>query len=132
MEFSQNCVSMTTTVNVSRKIEGIDLDGKNDRDAFFTCLSGNGSAGSVTYTEHFVKIANGTRLLHYSEEYEAFEVFDLPNNWFIENGIAKETVGYPKVFDDTTFDKDDKDLDEIYEILKTRKINQDDKRISLN
>lgn len=123
LSFSKNEVSMTTEVNVSRQIVGNNLDGQNDRDAFFTCLSGNGSEGKISCTEHFVKIANGTRLLHYSDEFDSFEVFNLPNNWFIENGLDRETTGYPKAFDDTEFDMGDKDLTEIYEILKSKKKN---------
>lgn len=123
LSFSKNEVSMITEVNVSRQIVGNDLDGQNERDAFFTCLSGNGSEGKVSYTEHFVIIANGTRLLHYSDEFDSFEVFNLPNNWFVENGLYKETTGYPKVFCDTDFDMNDKDLTEIYEILNSRKKN---------
>lgn len=123
LSFSQNSVSITTTANVSRKVVGTDLDGQNHRDAFFTCLSESGSKGTVACTERFVKIANGTRLLHYSEEFDAFEIFELPNNWFIENGLSNETTGYPKVFDDTTFDQNDKDLKEVYEILNARKKN---------
>ena len=121
LSFFQNSVSITTTANVSREIVGTDLDGHNLRDAFFTCLSKSGSKGTIVCTEHFVKIANGTRLLHYSEEFDAFEIFKLPNNWFIENGLSDETIGYPKVFNDTSFDQDDKDLKEVYEILNTRK-----------
>ena len=121
LSLDENQVSMTTTVNVSRTVEGTDLDGQNRRDNFFTCLSDEDSNGTVTYTEHFVKIANGTRLLHYSDEYDYFEIFDLPNNWLIENGLSLETIGYPKVFDDVTYDLDDKDLAEVYELLSNRK-----------
>ena len=121
LSLSENEVAMTTNIHVARNISGTDLDGQNRRDAFFTCLSGDGSEGVITYTEHFVKIANGTRLLHYSDEYEAFEIYDLPNNWFVENGLAIDTIGYPKVFDDTTFDHNDKDLKEVYAILDARK-----------
>lgn len=123
LSFEQSGVTITTTTNVSREVVGTDLDGQNHRDAFFTCLSINGSQGTITCTEHFVKIANGCRLLHYSEEFDSFEIFELPNNWFIENGLTDETTGYPKVFDDTAFDHDDKDLNEVYEILNARKKN---------
>lgn len=121
LSLDENQVSMTTTVNVSRTVEGIDLDGQNHRDNFFTCLSDEDSNGTVTYTEHFVKIANGTRLLHYSDEYDYFEIFDLPNNWLIENGLSLETIGYPKVFDDVSYDLDDKDLAEVYDLLSNSK-----------
>lgn len=121
LSLDENQVSMTTTVNVSRTVEGNDLDGQNHRDNFFTCLSDEDSNGTVTYTEHFVKIANGTRLLHYSDEYDYFEIFDLPNNWLIENGLSLETINYPKVFDDVSYDLDDKDLAEVYDLLSNRK-----------
>ncbi len=68
------------------------------------------------YTEHYVKIANGTRLLHYADESSFFEVFDIPEDFdFINNNTALPE--YPKVFDDCDFDKNDKDLMEISKYL---------------
>ena len=121
LSFDESQVSMTTTVNVSRTVEGTDLDGQNHRDNFFTCLSDEDSNGTVTYTEHFVKIANGTRLLHYSDEYEYFEIFELSDNWGIEDGLSQETTGYSKVFDADDYDEKDKDIKEVLDILSERK-----------
>lgn len=67
-----------------------------------------------TYTERFVKIANGTRLLHFSDQSPFFEVFEIPEDFSFEDFKAEE---FPKVFDDTTFDKDDKDMSEIMKYL---------------
>lgn len=144
MILTSNEVTLSNTVNVSRQIEGKDLDGQTSRDAFFTCLSGDNTKGTITYKEHFVKISNGTRLLHFSEEYEFFEIFELPENWSINKGIENfvmkytkifdngiefvfdEKMEYPKVFDDIEYDLKDKDLEEVYEILDSRrKINRD-------
>lgn len=111
LSFSQNEVSISTNADTSRKIR---------KDNFFS-LSEDVSKGVAFYTEHFVKIANGTRLLHYSDEYDYFEIFELPNNWFIENGLSLETTGEPKVFNDVTYDKEDKDLKEVYDIIAARK-----------
>lgn len=139
----QNRVSMTTTIDVSRKIEGENFDDIDIRDAFFPFLSKDGGSGSVTYTEHFVVIDNGTKLLHYSEEYEPFEIFVLPTNWFIENGLPKtysasyiceglENIVNEKNAKEVERLKQTEFFDEICEILKTRKISQDDKRIGLS
>lgn len=119
--FMKDGVSISTDIHVARSIEGIDFDGQKLRDAFFTCLSGDGSEGNVHCTEYFVTIANGTRLLHYSLEFDSFEIFDLPSNWFVDQGLSLDTIGCPKVFDDYGFDHHDPDLKEVYEILNSRK-----------
>lgn len=76
-----------------------------------------------SYTEHYVKIANGTRLLHYADESSFFEIFDIPEDFdFVNNTVALSE--YPKVFDDCDFDKNDKDLEEISKYL-----NQDAKNL---
>ena len=61
-------------------------------------------------TEYFVKISKGTRLLHYSPVSPFFEVFEIAPDFTFKKGILPD---YPKVFDDTTYDKEDKDLKEI-------------------
>ena len=69
-----------------------------------------------SYTEHYIKIANGTRVLHYADESSFFEVFDVPQDFdFVNNNAALSE--YPKVFDDCDFDKNDKDLNEISKYL---------------
>lgn len=117
---AMNSVSLTTKINVRRDVQGIDRDGQNYRDAFFTCLTSGNSEGTIICTEHFILIGEGTRLLHYSEDFDFFEIFDLPNNWNILDGISKDMHYESKVFDDTTYDNEDKDLNEIYEILNSR------------
>ncbi len=100
LSFDENHVSITTTINVSREVKGTELDTPNIRDNFFTCLSGNGSSGTIIYTEHFIPIANRTRLLHYSDEYDNFEIFELPDNWQISDGISYDSTYKVKVFDE--------------------------------
>ena len=65
--------------------------------------------------EKEVFISNGTRLLHYSDNSTFFELFEIPKNWFIEDGINK--LGNPKVFDNWDYDKDDISLDEALNIM---------------
>lgn len=128
LKFTPDEVTIKTKIKVERSIVGRDLDGQNLRDNFFRCLSTDGTKGTTTYTEHFVKIANGKRLLHYSDEYEPFEIFELPDNFFIEDGLSIKSTGYPKVFDDYEFDTDDKDLEEALFIMLTSKMKKNDKQ----
>ena len=53
------------------------------------------------------------------DEFDSFEIFDLPSNWMIEKGIPKGI--HSKVFDDYEYDNDDQDLAEVKEILNSRK-----------
>ncbi len=113
-------VTVITSFHVSRKTEGVDLDGQNRRDNFFSCLSATKNYGDIECREYFVKIASGHRLLHYSDDYPAFEIFDIPTGWMVEQGLSYALSGRAKVFDDTTFDMNDPDLREVKEILNKR------------
>lgn len=86
---------------------------KSVRNGLFAYPLENGEY-SGTYTERFVKIANGTRLLHFSDQSPFFEVFEISDDFSFAN---VKTEKYPKVFDDTTFDKNDKDMNEIMRYL---------------
>lgn len=111
-------VVVSTSVNVIRNVVGCNFDGESIRDGMFSGLPHEDGRGSFEFNEYYKIISNRTRLLHYSESSDFFEVYDLPEGWVIEDGISK--LEYPKVFDDVVFDKRDKDLKEINSILATR------------
>lgn len=111
-------VVVSTNVNVIRNIVGCNFDGKSVRDGMFSGLAHEDCRGNFELNEYYKTISNRTRLLHYSESSDFFEVYELPNGWVVEDGISK--LEYPKVFDDVNFDKQDKDLEEINGILALR------------
>lgn len=111
-------VEVHTSVNNIRNIVGCDFDGKSVRDGMFPGFAHEDCRENIELKEYYRIISNRTRLLHYSESSDFFEVYELPNGWNIEDGISK--LEYPKVFDDFSFDEKDKDLEEINEVLETR------------
>lgn len=115
-------VVVSTSVNVIRNIVGCNFDGKSVRDGLFTGFAHEDCRGNFELNEYYKTISNRTRLLHYSESSDFFEVYELPNGWVVEDGISK--LEYPKVFDDVDFDKQDKDLEEISGILASRTNNK--------
>lgn len=115
-------VVVSTSVNVIRKIVGCNFDGKSVRDGMFFGLAHEDCRGNFELNECYKTISDRTRLLHYSESSDFFEVYELPDGWDVEDGVSK--LGYPKVFDDVDFDKQDKDLEEINGILASRKNNK--------
>ena len=115
---SDDLVTIKSEVNASRSIFGYDYEKQNLRDGFFRELSNDGDNDFVKYTEYFQLIANGTRLLHFSNKFDAFEVFDIPDGWFIERGIDTGDFMLSKIFDESNFDKNDKDIAEIIEAIK--------------
>lgn len=124
--FGDDKITLVTSANAKRQVAfGPDLEGQGYLDKFFTGLSEDGIESQTTCVEHFVRIGDGSRLLHYSEDWDSFEIFELPEKWVPRFGISHELVGYPKVFDAddkycTIDDFQDKDLDEILGILNSR------------
>lgn len=66
--------------------------------------------------EYYIKIANGTRLLHFSDFSTAFEVYDIPSCFDFENNNAALLTD-AKIFDEESFDYEDKDIEEIKEYV---------------
>ena len=111
-------IMVKTYIELVRNIVGYNFDGKSVRDGLFNNFEHKDCRGNLAINEYYQIIANRTRLLHYSESSDFFEVYELPERLVIEDGISK--LEYPKVFDDVVFDKRDKDLKEINSILATR------------
>lgn len=112
-------IMVKTYIELVRNIVGYNFDGKSVRDGLFNNFEHKDCRGNLEINEYYQIIANRTRLLHYSESSDSFEVYELPENWQITDGIS--SLGYPKVFDDVYFDMQDKDLEEINSILSTRR-----------
>lgn len=112
-------IMVKTYIELVRNIVGYNFDGKSVRDGLFNNFEHKDCRGNLEINEYYQIIANRTRLLHYSESSDFFEVYELPENWQITDGISN--LEYPKVFDDMYFDMQDKDLEEINNILAARK-----------
>ena len=112
-------ITVSTKVNVVRNVVGVNFDGKSVRDGLFPELAHEDCRGTFELNEYYKTISNRTRLLHYSNSSDFFEVYELPSGWIVGDGVSK--LKSPKVFDDLDFDKNDKDLEEINEILASRK-----------
>ena len=112
-------IMVKTYIELVRNIVGYNFDGKSVRDGLFNNFEHKDCRGNLEINEYYQIIANRTRLLHYSDNSDFFEVYELPENWQITDGISN--LEYPKVFDDMYFDMQDKDLEEINNILAARK-----------
>ena len=112
-------IMVKTYIELVRNIVGYNFDGKSVRDGLFNNFEHKDCRGNLEINEYYQIIANRTRLLHYSESSDFFEVYELPENWQTTDGISN--LEYPKVFDDMYFDMQDKDLEEINNILAARK-----------
>ncbi len=112
-------IMVKTYIELVRNIVGYNFDGKSVRDGLFNNFEHKDCRGNLEINEYYQIIANRTRLLHYSDNSDFFEVYELPENWQITDGISN--LEYPKVFDDVYFDMQDKDLEEINSILSTRR-----------
>lgn len=133
---TDNEVEVTTKVNVNRNVVGSNFDGKSIRDGLFKDFPHENFQGSMEIKEYYKVIANGTRVLHYSDDSDFFEVYNLTAGWTIEDGIDQlvspgwvieegiDKLISPKVFDDTSYDKQDKDLEEIMSIINSKQTNQ--------
>lgn len=117
---SDELITIIHEINGHRSIYGYDYQKQNLRDNFFRNLDSDEDNDFVKYIEYFQVISNGTRLLHFSNISSFFEVYNLPECWCIEKGIDNLTL-HPKIFNECTYDKNDKDLDEI--LLTIKKVN---------
>lgn len=98
------------------KFEGV-------RDAMLVMPDGEVSYQD-TIKEYFVKIADGKKLLHYSDYSNFFEIFDISTEFSFENPVV--VSDYPKVFDDHDYDREDPILAEVskYIDINVKKLNK--------
>ena len=111
-------------MKVNRHIFGHDYTKESIRDGVFCNTAHMDDVSKYGYGDTYIKIANDTRLLHYTNQSDFFEIYELPDNWKYEDGIGN--LDSPKVFDDYNFDNDDKDLDEVLKLM-----NRDGKKLCL-
>lgn len=110
----ESTIKIITSVDLTRNVNGDNLDDKSLRDGLFPDISHENLETTVEIVEYFKVIANKKRLLHFSPLSNFFEVFTLPNNWYLGTSISSLD---PKVFDDVEYDLNDEDIDEIKEIM---------------
>ncbi|HBA38137.1 MAG TPA: hypothetical protein DCY94_05400, partial [Firmicutes bacterium] len=118
LSMTRDGVTITTSITASRKITG-NVFFPTYFDNFFPGLAAHNEVETKSITEHFVKIGGGKRLLHFSDEYDFFEIFDLPDYWLVERGLSD--IPHPKIFDDLSFDTEDPDLNEAKKIIEEAK-----------
>ena len=126
VSFTNDEVTIVTDASVTRNSRGVEGNAK--RDCFFDLYEDGQSNGPNRYTEHFKQISNGFRLLHYSEEFDRFEIFDLPINWSIADGITKEIRESARVFETNTFGESERDYSEVCSILNSRNLSGEQAR----
>lgn len=125
-------IEIITKIDIVRNVDGINYDGKSIRDnTIFKDFPHENYTGSIEMKEYYKVIANGTRLLHYSDDSNFFEVYNLTDGWNVKDGIEK--LGSPKIYEKSD-DKNiqDKDLEEIMSIINSNQTNQAKQLIKKN
>lgn len=117
--FKGSQVDMAIKISVKRQISGDHFGVHDYRNEFFKKLDKDGDTDEVIFTEHFVKVDDGKKLLHYSDQYGSFEYFNLQPGWFIENGIFRDTEGIPIVCKEGSIEFNN--LEEIIDLLNGHK-----------
>ena len=115
LNWTEDFLTVKTSVDVVRNVFGENFDGKSVRDGMFSNFSHQDGRKKFHFEEYYQVLADKKRLLHYSIDSDFFEVFELPENWDLLDGIKH--LSSPKVFDDVTYDELDKDLEEILTIM---------------
>lgn len=107
-------IEITTKVDIVRSVDGINYDGKSVKDnTIFKDFPHENFEGSMEMKEYYKVIANRTRLLHYSDDSDIFEVCNLTAGWKAKDGI--ENLVDSKVFKKSDYT----DLEEIMSIVSS-------------
>lgn len=119
MTLSPNEITMHNNVSVFRTMKETDRESGQYDDNFFIGLSTNCPI-EMEYFEYYIIMPSKKRLLHFSDLCESYELFDLPDNWKIEDGLSSLDNEYPTVYMD---DEDKKDIehDLISSIMNSKK-----------
>ena len=95
LTYTDDELIIKTNLSVKRMKEGIDKDHWELTDNFFVGLSPENPI-QMEYNEYFIKINNGTKLLHFSDLCDNYELFTIPARWNFEAGL--ELLGSSEVF----------------------------------
>ena len=90
---SIDLVKVETEVNVARSTVGHNFNGRSVRDGLFNDFTYKDGRKTYIYTDYYKLIDN--KLYHLSEESDMYEVYDVPNNFSLSDGIGK--LDYPVV-----------------------------------
>ncbi len=82
----------------------------------------DGDEEEFLFNEHYSIINNGSKLLHYSDEYDSSEIFLLPFKWRVENGIFVDNCGHSYDPNNDVYYCGDNTKDEIAKVLEARKL----------
>ncbi len=118
IEFSDTEVNITTNIYAKRQLTGENKDTKNIRNKILLGFPNHNHEGESIIKETYKLIDNNTRLLHYTSHSDFFEVYYLPNNFKLSDGLS--LLPEPKVFNDKNYNHYDKSLKEIKEILNKK------------
>lgn len=92
----QDQIDVRTMIDLTRSTVGYDFDKKGLRDAIFKNVPQSDYQGRVEVNEHFKTFANGTKLVHFVDDSEYCEIYDLPINWNPFQGVESlEGYTYP-------------------------------------
>lgn len=115
----ENEITINTISNIKRNTEGVNFDDICFRDGMFPDVIHNDVNHVLNITEHFKLLKDKKRLIHYSEQSNFFEVFNVSSNFNLLEGISK--LNSPELFDDLYYNNIDIDIKELESYVKKLK-----------
>lgn len=112
-------ITITTFINLNRETAGINFDDICFKDGLFKNIKHDNSSNTLNLKEHFKLSKNKKRLIHYSPDSPNFEVYNLPENFKLEDGLEK--LNNPELFDDICYNNTDENIKEFESYVKKLK-----------
>ena len=110
-------VKVETEVRVDRVVEGEMHDKASVRDAMFP-IGYNDGGYQFIFTEFYVLIDDGKKMLHYTDFSDSVEVFELNVQGNLMSGFKISDL---TVFNETDLDRDEPLINEIKSVIKGKK-----------
>ena len=110
-------IKVDTEVRVDRFIEGDNHELVSVRDGMFP-IGYQDISYEFGISEYFMMTYDGTRVIHYSDNYNGYEVYELNNEYDLMSGLKLNNV---IVIKDHDLDKESPLLDEINQMIMDRK-----------
>ena len=110
-------IKVETDVRVDRFIEGENHELASVRDGMFP-IGYQDISYEFGISEYFMMTYDGTRVIHYSDNYNGFEVYELNTQYDLMSGFK---LGNVIVIKDHDLDKESPLLDEINQMIMDRK-----------